>query len=77
MIKHHLTWFGKKDGESLGEKELLCVSDLELKKLGLSDSTYSIQQVTELEQFSYLFQLVNFRSWTDEYDYFVERLNED
>lgn len=78
MIKHYLTWFEKEeDGEFGGEKELLNISDQELEKLGLFDSTYSIYQVTELEQFSYLSQFVNNVFWTDEYDYFVEHLEED
>ena len=78
MIKHFLTWFGKEeDGEFAGEKELLNISDQELEKLGLFDSTYSIYQVTELEQFSYLSQFVNNIFWTNEYEYFVEHLEED
>jgi hypothetical protein len=48
-----------------------------LEKLKLFDSTYSRYRVQTLEQYSYLAQFVNFVFWNDEYDYFVEHLEED
>jgi hypothetical protein len=78
MIKHYTTWFGKfdtKDDE--GKKGLLDISSEKLEKLKLFDSTYNRYRVQTLEQYSYLAQFVNFVFWNDEYDYFVEHLEED
>ena len=77
-MKHFITWFGKGEtGDFEGEKELLNISSEELEKLKLFDTTHSLYPVKTLEQFSYLAQFVNFAFWTDEYDFFVEHLEED
>jgi hypothetical protein len=69
-LKHYLSWFEKgEDGEFVGEKELVDIDSEELKRLNLFDSTCP---VFKLEQFKYLSKFINFKFWTDKYDYFVE-----
>ena len=80
-MKHFINWFRKGEtGDFEGEKELLNINSEELEKLKLFDITRSLfyfYPVETLEQFSYLAQFVNFAFWTDEYDFFVEHLEED
>lgn len=78
MIKHFITWYGKGEtGDFEGEKELLNIDSKELERLKLFDASYAIFPVETLEQFSYLSQFINFKFWTNEYDYFVEHSEED
>jgi len=77
MVKHELTWYGKgENGEYGGSKLLINIDSNKLERLGLLDTTYTPHEVKELEQFKYLSQFINFKFWTDEYDYFVENFIE-